>query len=70
MSTRSEQRGAVANERRAPVSYLLKGVRVLGGPATNLLLRDGVIAGVGTHSELLATNRDYAAVLSATEVTA
>ncbi len=33
-------------------------------------LRDGVIAGVGTHSELLATNRDYAAVLSATEVTA
>jgi dihydroorotase, multifunctional complex type len=27
--------------------YLLKGVRVLGGPATDLLLRDGIIAAVG-----------------------
>jgi dihydroorotase len=27
--------------------YLLKGVRVLGGPATDLLLRDGVVAAVG-----------------------
>ncbi|MBX6749848.1 MAG: dihydroorotase [Micromonosporaceae bacterium] len=28
-------------------AYLLKGVRVLGGPAADLLLRDGIIAAVG-----------------------
>ena len=52
MSTRSELAStAVANERRAPVtSYLLRGVRVLGGPATDLLLRDGVVAAVGRVS--------------------
>jgi len=52
VSTRSELAStAVANERRAPVtSYLLRGVRVLGGPATDLLLRDGVVAAVGRVS--------------------
>jgi len=36
-------------ERRTQVSkgYLLKGVRILGGPAADLLLRDGIIAAVG-----------------------
>jgi ATP-binding cassette subfamily B protein len=34
------------------------------------LLRDGRLAAVGTHSELLATVPGYRAVLAATEATA
>jgi len=34
------------------------------------LLRDGLIAAVGTHSELLATEPAYRAVLSATSTAA
>ena len=35
-------------------SYLLRGVRVLGDPATDLLLRDGVIAAAGKVSAAAA----------------
>ena len=31
------------------------------------MLRDGVVAAVGTHHELLATNPDYRALLSSSE---
>jgi ATP-binding cassette subfamily B protein len=31
------------------------------------MLRDGIVAAVGTHHELLATNPDYRALLSSSE---